>query len=191
MGLRSTCALMVLSAVLWGQDAPPPCPAGRPVDEVIAAIQKQQSKKAARNKSLLPDNMCFAGWCRQKAKTPPIVADGGAADTSSPSVNSTSSSKAAVNPCDEAMEKTLAAAHDTEVGDYYFEDKNYRAASFRYEDALKNKPEDAAIHVRLGRASEKLKDTARAIEHYQAAVKIATPPAYVAEAQAALERLRQ
>ncbi len=181
-------AVGALSPLLCGQAAP--CPADRPVDEVISAIQKQQSKKAARNKSPLPDNVCFIGWCRNKAKTPPIVADGGAPPPPSSSPSSTSSSKAARNACDDAMERTLAAAHDAEVGDYYFSDKNFKAASFRYEDALKNKPGDAAIHVRLGRTYEKLNEPTRAIEQYQAAIRFDQPAQWIEEARAALARLQ-
>jgi hypothetical protein len=186
-------AIFALTVGLAAQSAP--CPADRPVDEVIAAIQKQQSKKAQRNKSPLPDNLCVIGWCRKTAKTPPIVAQpGGVASEPSPpsgsSSGDSSSSKAQINACDDAMEKTLSAAHDTEVGDYYFQDKNFKAASFRYEDALKNKPDDAAIHVRLGRAYEKLDDRTRALEQYDAAVKLDQPPKYVEEAKAAIARLR-
>ena len=55
-----------------------------------------------------------------------------------------------MDKCDEAMEQTLKAAHDVDVGDYSFEAKNYGGALLRYKDAAEEKPGDAAIHVRLG-----------------------------------------
>lgn len=92
--------------------------------------------------------------------------------------------------CDAAMEAALSAAHNVEVGDFYFKDKSYRPALLRYSDALEEKPGDAAIHVRLGRVFEKLNDVPRAIEHYQAAQKLGTPQKWTDEAKSALSRLQ-
>ena len=93
------------------------------------------------------------------------------------------------------MEIALKAAHDVDVGDYYFEQKNYNGALMRYKDALEGKPGDIAIHVRLGRAYEKLNQAAQAVEEYKAALKLAGPePAkdkWSEEAKSALERLRK
>ena len=180
-------ALLLLNAGLMAQTLPEVCPADLPVDEIITAIQKQQSKKAARNKNPLPDNLCIIGWCRKGTKTPPTMRETGSSAGVPAANGNSSSSKPAVNPCDEAMEKTLTAAHDVEVGDYYFEDKNYKAASFRYEDALQNKPNDAAIYVRLGRAYERLKARARSLDAYRAALKAAGPEKWADEARRAIE----
>ena len=89
------------------------------------------------------------------------------------------------------MEMALAAAHNIDVGDYYFEGKNYSAALLRYNDALEEKPGDAAIHVRLGRTLEKLKQLPQAIEQYKAAQKLGGPEKWSEEAQSALARLER
>jgi len=88
------------------------------------------------------------------------------------------------------MDMALAAAHNIEVGDYYFEQKSYSAALLRYNDALEQKPRDAAIHVRLGRVFEKLNQLPRAIEQYKAAQKLGGPEQWSDEAKSALSRLQ-
>lgn len=89
------------------------------------------------------------------------------------------------------MEKALLAAHDVEVGDEYFEDKNYNAALMRYKSAVEDKPGDSAIHVRLGRAFEKLDKLPQAIEQYKAAQDLEGPAKWSDEAKAAVLRLQQ
>ena len=83
------------------------------------------------------------------------------------------------------------AAHDVEVGDEYFADKNYSAALMRYKEADENKPSDGAIHVRLGRAFEKLNKIPEAIEQYKAAQTLEGPAKWSDEAKASLLRLQQ
>ncbi len=78
-----------------------------------------------------------------------------------------------------------------DVGDYSFEEKNYRGALMRYQDALKWKPDDIAIHVRLGRTYEKLNDESHAIEEYTAAQKLGGPEKWTEEASTALKRLQR
>ncbi len=85
----------------------------------------------------------------------------------------------------------MSAAHDVEVGDYYVSQKNYRAALFRYQDAADQKPRDAAIHVRMGRAFEKLNEAAKAIEQYKAAEQLGGPEEFLKEAHEALARLEK
>ena len=89
------------------------------------------------------------------------------------------------------MQTALQAAHDVDVGDYYFEDKDYRGALMRYKDALEEKPDDAAIRVRLGRVLEKLNQIPEAIEQYQAAQKLTGPEKWSDEAKSALQRLQR
>jgi len=89
-----------------------------------------------------------------------------------------------VDKCDEAMEMTLKAAHDVDVGDYSFEAKNYGGALMRYKDAAEEKPGDAAIHVRLGRAFEKLGQLQQAMEQYKAAQELPGPAKWSDEAKA-------
>ena len=61
----------------------------------------------------------------------------------------------------------------------------------RYEDAVEQKPDDSAIHVRLGRALERLGELSLAREQYLAAVKLQGPEKWQREAREALSRLRQ
>jgi len=77
--------------------------------------------------------------------------------------------------CAETMNMALLAVHDVEVGDYSFKENNYRGALLRYNEALEQKPEDVAVHVRMGRVLEKLKRVPDAIEQYKAAQKLAGP----------------
>jgi len=88
------------------------------------------------------------------------------------------------------MKMAVEAAHNVEVGDYYFGEKNYSGARMRYNDALEEKPGDLAIHVRLGRVLEKLNQIPQALEHYEAAEKLAGPEKWSDEAKSALRRLQ-
>jgi tetratricopeptide (TPR) repeat protein len=64
------------------------------------------------------------------------------------------------------------AAKDIEVGDYYFKQKNYRAALDRYKEALEYKPNDAAANFHLAQCYEKLNDNDQAAKHFQEYLKI-------------------
>jgi Tfp pilus assembly protein PilF len=96
----------------------------------------------------------------------------------------------ATTACDDAMQQALEAAHDVDVGDYYFAGKNYRAALLRYKSAADQKPADASIHVRMARTFEKLKQLPQAVEEYKAAQKSPAPTKWKDEAKVALERLQ-
>lgn len=93
--------------------------------------------------------------------------------------------------CDDRMEMVLKAAHNVDVGDYYFQEKNFNGALLRYNDALEEKPGDSAIHVRLGRAFEKLNQVPQAIEQYKAAQTPDGPEKWSDEAKSALQRLQR
>jgi Flp pilus assembly protein TadD len=82
------------------------------------------------------------------------------------------------------------AAHDVEVGDSYFGQKKYSGALLRYKDAAEKKPGDLAIHVRLGRALEKLGQVSQAAQEYQAAQKLSGPEKWSEEAKSALRHLQ-
>ena len=185
------------------------CPADRPVDEIIAEMNKQSSHKGSRNKALLPHTFCLGGWCRDMGRTPPTTPPRpaqqpqqaskapAAADESSsradghmPVAASETSGSTATEECNEALDRALEAAHNVEVGDYWFGDKkNYKAALSRYQQALEEKPDDSAIHVRAGRALEKLNAVPQAITEYKAAEKLGKPGKWTNEAHDALLRL--
>jgi tetratricopeptide (TPR) repeat protein len=176
---------------MLAQSAPPSCPVDRPVDDIIAEIHKQQSNKKHRNSNPLPDVICIGGWCRghSRKQTPPTIPES-APQAKNPGENeSSSSSRAPADKCDEAMEMALKAAHDVEVGDYSFAAKNYDGALLRYKDAAEEKPGDAAIHVRLGRVLEKLGQLPQAMAQYRAAQELAGPAKWSDEAKAAVLRL--
>jgi tetratricopeptide (TPR) repeat protein len=183
---RFTVAFLLLSASMLAQAPPAPCPSDRPVDDIIEQVKKLQSKKNNRNKSPLPD--CIFGWCRAE-KTPPAPPPPAPA-AQQPDTASSSSSRSAVDKCNAAMEITLEAAHNVEVGDNYFAEKKYKPALLRYQDAVEALPEDIAIHVRLGRTFEKLSDIPHAIEQYRAADKLHGPENWSAEARTSLARLQ-
>jgi len=180
---------------MLAQSAPPSCPAERPVDDIITEVHKEQSKKKNRNANPFPNVECIFGWCRSGSskRTPPIVPESAPESTppaQTPGGNeSSSSSRPPVDKCNEAMERALQAAHDVEVGDEYFEAKNYTGAGMRYKDAAEQKPGDVAIQVRLGRAFEKLGHLPQAIEQYKAAQELAGPKKWLDEAKAAALRL--
>ena len=185
---------------------PQACPADRPVDEIIAEMNRQSSHKGSRNKTLLPHTFCLGGWCRDTGRTPPTTPPRppeqtqpktpAAADESSsradghmPVAASETSGNKATEKCNEAIDRVLKAAHDVQVGDWSVEAKNYAGARLRYEDALEYKPEDPAIHVRLGRVLEQLNDVPQAITEYKAAERLGKPGKWTDEAHAALLRL--
>jgi tetratricopeptide (TPR) repeat protein len=184
---------------MLAQSAPPACPAERPVDDILAEIHKQQSNKKHRNSNPIPDVFCIGGWCRGRSSKPkppsvPESAPPESAPQAKPpgeneSTSSSSSSRAPVDKCDEAMEMALKAAHDVEVGDYSFAANNYGGALMRYKGAAEEKPGDAAIHVRLGRVFEKLRQLPQAIEQYKAAEELAGPAKWLEEAKAGVSRL--
>jgi tetratricopeptide (TPR) repeat protein len=177
---------------MLAQSAAPACPAERPVDDIIAEIHKQQEKKKHHVSNPLPDNICIFAWCRGRSskQTPPTLPKSGQPGQTSRGDESTSSSTVPVDSCNEAMEKALKAAHDVEVGDEYVVETNYNAALQRYQDAIEEKPGDAAIHVRLGRVFERLDQVPKAIEQYKAAQQMAEPGKWSDEATAAVARLQ-
>jgi predicted Zn-dependent protease len=179
---------------MLAQSAPPSCPADRPVDDIITEVHKQQAKEKHHHPNPLPDVICIWGWCRDQSikHTPPTFPGSATPQAKNPSGNeSTSSSRVPIDKCNDAMEMALKAAHDVEVGDYSFAAKNYNGAMQRYNDAVEEKPGDAAIHVRLGRVFERLGQLPQAIEQYKAAQELAGPVKWADEAKAAILRLQR
>ena len=64
------------------------------------------------------------------------------------------------------------ATKDNEVADFYFRQKDYKAALARSQDALIYKPNDAVANFRAAQCYEKLNQPEEAIPHYQAYLKI-------------------
>jgi tetratricopeptide (TPR) repeat protein len=81
------------------------------------------------------------------------------------------------------------AVKDDEVGDYYFKEKNYKAALARYQDALDYKPHDAIANFRMAQCYEKLNQPDQAIVHYHEYLRILPDGPYSKQAKKALEKL--
>jgi tetratricopeptide (TPR) repeat protein len=81
------------------------------------------------------------------------------------------------------------AVKDDEVGDYYFKEKNYKAALARYQDALTYKENDAMANLRMGQCYEKLNQPDQAIVHYREYLKILPGGPFSKQARKALEKL--
>ncbi len=81
------------------------------------------------------------------------------------------------------------AAKDVEVGDFYYKQRNYRAAVSRYREALLYKPNDAIATFSLADALEKSGDLREAMANYQAYLKILPYGPKAKDAHKALERL--
>ena len=195
MRVRLALLVILLSGTIFAQPTTPGCPSDRPVDDIIAQINKARPRK---NKNPLPDTICMWGWCRDvKHPSPPAPPPSSTTDTTMQSASKSSnsdqasSSKSEAEKCNDAMELALEAAHDVEVGDYSFEKQSYQGALLRYRDAAEQKPHDAAIQVRLGRTAEKLSMPEEATQHYSEAVKIGSPEKWVQEAQVALTRIKR
>jgi Flp pilus assembly protein TadD len=82
------------------------------------------------------------------------------------------------------------AAKDIEVGDFYFNRRNYRAAEERYREALHYKDDDAVATIRLAECLEKLgiSDDARA--EYESYLRILPHGPKASEAKKAIDRLK-
>ncbi len=85
----------------------------------------------------------------------------------------------------------MKALKDVEVADYYFKQKNYRAALDRYKEALYYKNGDAIATFRLAQCQEKLRDLTSARSYYAAYLKILPQGEFAGEAEKALERLKK
>ena len=82
------------------------------------------------------------------------------------------------------------AEKDVEVGDFYFKQKNYRAALDRYREALYYKDNDAVATFRIAVCQEKLGDFTEARQAYGAYLKILPHGPFAGEARQALDRLK-
>jgi len=180
---------LLLIAVLATAQQPPqpveqgserPCYQDRSVDEYIAEIHRLQTE-AKRKGRFKPTSICVFSFCTQPTTHPNEAPQG--EGVPSPAGSSTESSSAIPHY------DPVGAAHNTEVGDYYFADKNYRGALMRYLEALEQKRGDAAIHLRLARTYERLKENKAAYLAYDAARQLEREGKKADEARKAMLRL--
>jgi tetratricopeptide (TPR) repeat protein len=83
----------------------------------------------------------------------------------------------------------MKALKDIEVGNYYFNRKNYKAALDRYKEALYYKDGDAVASYRLAVCQEKLGDKSEAKKYYAQYLKVLPEGPLAKDAQASLDRL--
>ena len=81
------------------------------------------------------------------------------------------------------------AEKNVEVGDFYFKQKNYRAAQSRYAEALLYKPNDAEATYKLGVSQEKLGEMEEALGSYQSYLKILPDGPQAEDSKKAIDRL--
>ena len=81
------------------------------------------------------------------------------------------------------------AEKDVEVGDFYFNLKNYRAAESRYAEALLYKPNDAEATFKLAESLNKLGEREDAVAGYQSYLKILPEGPRAKEAKDAIDKL--
>lgn len=82
------------------------------------------------------------------------------------------------------------AEKDIEVGDFYFKQKNYRAAESRYRGALDYKPNDAEATFKLASTLEKEGNQLEAEKFYTSYLQILPHGPSAEECKAALDRLK-
>lgn len=170
----------------------PPCRNGRPLEEYLAELKKA---KKQRNKNPLPTGACIGSLCLGKVERPqpekPPAPPPPQPKSDNGGIESSSKENEDEAVRDEAPNRDpMAAAQSVEVGDYYFSEKNYRAALSRYQEALESKPDDAAIYIRLGRVFEKVGEPTRAFENYDASLRADPGGPSADEAGKGVERLR-
>lgn len=83
----------------------------------------------------------------------------------------------------------MKARKDIDVGNYYFNRKNYKAALDRYKEALYYKDGDAVASYRLAVCEEKVGDKEEAKKFYAQYLKILPEGPLAKDAQASLVRL--
>lgn len=81
------------------------------------------------------------------------------------------------------------AQKDDEVADFYFKQKDYKAALARWQDALLYKNNDAVANFRLGECYEKMGQPEKSIPYYQEYLKILPEGPYAKRARRALAKL--
>ena len=85
----------------------------------------------------------------------------------------------------------MRAMKDVEVGDFYYNRGNYKAALSRFREALQYKPHDAVATFKLAQTLEKSKEFEEAREQYEAYLEILKDGPSANAARKALERLKK
>lgn len=83
------------------------------------------------------------------------------------------------------------AMKSVEVGEYYFKQKNYKAAISRYREALEYKPRDAQATYRLGEALERTGDYDEALRRYEEYLDILKDGPFAEDCRKGIARIKQ
>ena len=83
----------------------------------------------------------------------------------------------------------MKALKSTEVGDFYFKRKNYKAALERYKEALVYKEGDALASYKIALCQEKLGNRTEAQKYYEQYLKILPEGPLAKDAHASIARL--
>jgi tetratricopeptide (TPR) repeat protein len=169
---------MCIAGSAVAQSNQDPGPAQKPSQ---AEQQKERSREAEAGESSSDDTRIDLSAPKDDAKNHP----GAPTDVDRPSPDAAASSDVQEmrpwNP--------YRAVKDDEVGDFYFKQKNYRAALARYQDALEFKENDAVANFRMAQCYEKLNQPEQAIPHYREYLKILPGGPFAKDARKALEKL--
>jgi len=169
--------LCCLGGFLFAQQSPPDTQAPSPGSSQ-ASQQKSRERSAEAGESSSRDTRIDTAPPKDDAKQHP----GGATFPDDRSVNPDDVSELrSFNP--------YRAVKDDEVADYYFKQKNYKAALARYQDALANKENDATANFGMAECYEKLGQPDQAILHYKEYLKILPNGPLSKHAKKALEKL--
>ena len=82
------------------------------------------------------------------------------------------------------------AEKSVEVGEYYFKQKNYKAAISRYREALEYKPRDAHATYRLGEVLERTGQNEEALQRYEEYLKILKNGPFAEDCKKGIERIK-
>ena len=80
-------------------------------------------------------------------------------------------------------------ASSREVGEFYLERANYRAAESRFREALAYNPADTRAMFDLGQSLEKLDQADKAFQEYQSCVEVEPDGAYAPRCRKGLDRI--
>jgi len=190
VGIRFLIILLVLlTTFALAQDSPKP-PASDPSASDKAGSNKAAADQAAvrsreAEESSSHDTRIDISPPKDDAKNHPASQDAVAGlDIPDFSVDTDTSGVQEFHPWN-----PMKALKDIEVGDYYFKQKNYKAALDRYKEALYYKDGDAVASFRVAKCQEKLGDKAEAKKFYEQYLKILPEGPFAKDAHASLDRL--
>lgn len=85
----------------------------------------------------------------------------------------------------------IQAEHEFKVGNFYFKKGNYRAAIFRFQEAIRWNPSYAEAYRKLGEAYEKSGQLEEAREAYKKFLEVSSDKDEIEDVQGKLERLER